>query len=116
MSTHDGERRSEPRHDLQRPCKVWDPRSGKYHTGSTRNVSRSGMLLEIDRPLWLASGDEIFVGVAARRRDSVLLRREMAEAQVVRTALTPTDRTVIAIRGSSPFASVAEPVAALAGR
>jgi hypothetical protein len=94
----EGDRRVQPRIRSARACKIFDPRTGRYHAGSTRNLSRSGALLQVDRVLSLSPGDHIYLGVAHKRRDDLLLRDEMVEAEVTRASLTVDDHTAVAVR------------------
>ena len=98
----EGDRRRHPRIELQRPCKVFDPRSGKYHAGQTRDLSNGGLLLEIPRLLELKPGDRVHVGVAMTRRHALLQAKEMIEAIVVRTLATADDRTHLAVTFDRP--------------
>jgi c-di-GMP-binding flagellar brake protein YcgR len=81
----DHDRRESPRIALSRPCKVFNPRSGKYASGSTCDISAGGMLLRLDRPLAVEAGDRLYVGIAQKRRQTLLKSAEMIEAEVVRT-------------------------------
>ncbi|MHC5001538.1 MAG: PilZ domain-containing protein [Planctomycetota bacterium] len=114
MSVDEVERRQQPRIEYVRPCKVYDPRSRRYVAGSTWNVSRGGILVELKRPLPLVPGDRLFVGLATRRRDAVICRSEMLPGSVVRSAMTPNDHTVVALALGEPLELVApaEPRAA----
>lgn len=103
MSVDDVERRRQPRIEFVRPCKVYDARSRRYIAGRTWNVSHEGVLVELHGPVPLVPGDELHVGVAARRREAVLCRREMLAGRVVRAAMTADDRTVVALRLRQPL-------------
>jgi hypothetical protein len=103
MTLEDAERRQQARIEFIRPCKVYDPRSRRYVAGSTWNVSSTGMLVELARPLPLAADDQLFVGVATRRRDAVLCRNEMIPARVARSVLTADDHTVVALELAYPL-------------
>lgn len=92
------DRRRSPRVRISRPCKVHDPRSGKYLSGSTRDLSSGGVLLEIDRPLDIAPGQTLHVGIAQKRREVLIREADMVELQVVRALGTPDGRTVVAGR------------------
>jgi hypothetical protein len=80
----DHDRRQSPRIALRRPCKVFNPRSGRYASGSTCDVSTGGMLLRLDQPVHIEVGDRLYVGVAQKRRQALLRSSEMIEAEVVR--------------------------------
>ena len=93
-----GERRSEERECVCRPCKIFDPGTGKYWEGSTANMSPGGALLAIPRPLDIHPGDRIHIGIAAKRRQPVLRAGEMIEAEVLRALLTVDDQTLLGVR------------------
>jgi hypothetical protein len=98
MDTLRGERRTEPRTDLSRPCKLFDPRSGKYVAATTCNVSGQGLLIDVPREIPLRRGDRIYLGVAWKRREAVLERNLMLSAQVLRTSVTPDSHTLAALQ------------------
>jgi hypothetical protein len=102
----EGDRRRHQRIEMQRPCKIYDPRSGKYHAGQTRDLSHGGMLLEIPRLLELKPGDRVHVGVAMTRRHAILQSKEMVETIVVRTLVTADDRTHLAVTFDNPSMAV----------
>jgi len=89
MLTLDEDRRTHPRIAVERPCKVHDPRSGKYHAATVLDVSASGMMIQIDRDLALASGDILHVGVAQKRRQVLLRTNEMIPTRVARCVVGP---------------------------
>ena len=66
----DHDRRQSPRIALRRPCKVFNPRSGRYASGSTCDVSTGGMLLRLERAVHIEVGDRLYVGVAQKRRQT----------------------------------------------
>jgi hypothetical protein len=109
MTLEEAERRAEPRIPLVRPCKAYDPRSRRYVSGTTWNVSRRGVLFELDRPVPLRSGDHLYIGVAYRRREGVLCRGEMLPGRVTRALMTADDRTVVAIELDEPIAILSDP-------
>jgi hypothetical protein len=92
------ERRAETRNDLSRPCKVFDPRTGRYVAGCTRDLSSHGVQIETQRRMHLEPGETLFVGIALKRRDVLLARNEMCEGRVMRAMHTPDGRTVIGMR------------------
>ena len=94
----EGERRDDPRTELLQPCKVYEPISRKYHVGSTSNVSRSGMLIQIERPMRMEPGDELYLGLAAKRRSRIICHSDMMRATVVRASRILGDRTTVAVR------------------
>lgn len=92
------DRRESPRINVKRPCKVYDPKGRKYLAGITRDVSTGGMLLALNHPVALKPGDQVFVGVAQKRRQALLRTRDMTEAEIVRTLSSTAGETVLAIR------------------
>ena len=98
----DHDRRESPRIALSRPCKVFNPRSGKYVSGSTCDISAGGMLLRLDRPLAVEGGDRLYVGIAPKRRQTLLKSAEMIQAEVVRTLASATGEMFVAVRFTDP--------------
>lgn len=94
----EGDRRRHPRLALERPCKIFDPRSGKYVAATTRNLSTHGLLIELPRLTALKPGDHVHVGVAVTRRQGLLLAKEMIQAQIVRAMQTVDDHTMLAVQ------------------
>ena len=91
------ERRTRVRLTLLRPCKVYVPRLGRYLHGSTWNLSPSGALLELDRPVPLEPGDRLFVGVAIKRRQPIFASGDMMGAGILRVLPTDNDSIAVAI-------------------
>lgn len=102
------ERRSHPRLHVQRPAKIFDPGSGKYHIGSTRDLSAGGMLIELSQGISARPGDSIMIGVAQTRRQPILRQSEMLRATVVRAMQSEANRMMIAVQ-LPPSASVQAP-------
>lgn len=90
------ERRTHPRVDLQRPVKVFDPQSGKYHTGSTCDVSAGGVLIELAHAIPARPGNDVLLGIAQKRRQPLLRRNEMVPARIVRTVHADGGRMLLA--------------------
>ena len=93
----EGDRRTQVRYAIERPCKIFEPRSGKYYSGMTCDLSGGGLLLDIPRVVDLKPGDLLHVGVAMTRRQDLLKAKEMMEARVVRAMTTVDDRTRLAV-------------------
>ncbi len=91
------DRREHPRVQMTRPGKVFDPRSGKYLSAELRDISEGGMLLQLSSPLTIEPGDEIFVGLAEKRREPMLKRHEMIRSEVVRALGLPSGGTLLAL-------------------
>jgi len=79
-----GDRRIEPRAELKRTVKVFQPRARRFLVGRTVNVSDHGMLLELDSPTPMSVGEALDV-VIAWDRPAVVRRDQMAPATIVRT-------------------------------
>jgi len=105
----DHDRREHPRMALQRPCKVFDPRSRKYLTGVTSNISAGGVLMFLSRRVPVQADDRVYVAVAERRRQPLLRRDEMCEARVIRTIHLTTGETALAVRFLDTPAELAVP-------
>jgi c-di-GMP-binding flagellar brake protein YcgR len=97
------DRREHDRVPLSRPCKIYDERSGKYITGRTVNLSDGGALLELSRPLPLQAGQQLFLGVALTRRQTLLPANDMIVCEVVRSLRTTDNATALAVRFSGPI-------------
>lgn len=94
----DHERRSSERILLSRPCKVFEPRSGKYTPATTCNVSRTGMMLRLHRPLELEAGDRLYIGVPPRSNPAWVRSSEMQEALVARALPVSSGERVVAVQ------------------
>ncbi|TVQ52297.1 MAG: PilZ domain-containing protein [Phycisphaerales bacterium] len=91
------DRREHPRVQMTRPGKIFDPRSRKYLAAELRDISEGGMLLHLLSPLAIDPGDEIFVGLAEKRREPMLKRHEMIRSEVVRALGTPSGGMLLAV-------------------
>ena len=91
------ERRVFERQNLERPCKLYIPRIGRYLAGSTWNLSAEGGLLQLDRPVPLEPGDRLFVGIALTRRQPIFCSADMMEAGVIRVLPTDNDSVALAV-------------------
>ena len=105
----DHDRRQSPRIALRRPCKVFNPRSGRYASGSTCDVSTGGMLLRLERAIHIEVGDRLYVGVAQKRRQALLRSSEMLEAEVVRTLAGASGGAMVALRFTDPAQEILLP-------
>jgi hypothetical protein len=94
----DRQRRAHERVSLDRPCKLYLPSVRRYVSGSTRNVSAGGVQLKLDLPAGIWAGDRLYVGIALKRRQAVLVAGEMLEAEVVRVEQTTDDHVAVAAR------------------
>ena len=98
MLTIDHERRDWHRISLSRPCKVFNPRTGKYIAGTTRDLSGGGLLLNLQRRPDAEPGDRLYVAVAQKRRQPLISADEMIESKVVRTLSLTSGETGLALR------------------
>ena len=94
----EGDRREHPRTSVQRPCKMFDPRTRRYLPGMTRDVSAGGVAIDVPRVVDLKPGDVLHVGVAMKRRDQLLNGAQMLKATVIRSSATVDDHTDLAVR------------------
>lgn len=92
------ERRTSERLNLQRPCKLYIPRIGRYLAGSTWNLSAEGGLLQLERPVPLEPGDRLLVGIALTRRQPIFCSADMVHARVTRVLPTDNDSIALAVR------------------
>lgn len=82
-NTH--ERRRDARIALDCPVKVQCETTGRYLSGLTRDVSATGLLLEIHHPSLLVQGQRLRVGIAWQGRSGLLASSQMLTATVVRS-------------------------------
>ncbi len=92
------DRRAHERMNLARPCKLFDPRSRKYVPGTIWNLSDGGALIEVNRPICPDLGELLYLGIALKRRQGILLRDEMCPARVVRLKRTVDGRSTLGIQ------------------
>ncbi len=101
MINSENEQRRHLRSELVHPCRIYDPRSGKYLHGTTCNLSLDGALIRIARPCTLQPGDTLHVGIALDDRQGFMQARDMFEATVVRAFGTPSGQTMVAIQSDA---------------
>lgn len=94
----EGDRREHSRTNLDRPCKIYDPRSEKYLLGSTQDVSDAGMMIRLPHATDVRPGDTLFVGVALRRRQVLLHAGQMLKTIVIRAMETVDGHTALAVK------------------
>lgn len=92
------DRRRHPRYALKRRCKIFDPRSGKYHAASTIDLSNGGVLLSSRLPLHVSAGDHILLGIAMDERPAVLRGKDMIESTVIRKLESEDGATALAVQ------------------
>lgn len=106
----EADRRQYPRICAHWPCKVYNPISGRYVPGETMDVSEGGaqVMLAWDTNLW--PGQTLAIGVARKRRQSVIHSDSMFNATVVRITPIAEDgarkRLVIAVKFNTDHASL----------
>lgn len=92
------DRRRHPRADARQFGKIYEPRCGRYFPCTTCNISEGGAFIEIARPLPLAPGDRLLVGLAAGNRPAILRSKELFPVEVLRSVVTTDHRQGIAVR------------------
>ncbi len=94
----DTDRRRHARTNLARPCKLFDPRSGKYIPGTVWNLSDGGAYLEVSQSIQPEQGDSFYLGIAVKRRPGLLQRDEMFRARVVRSQQSSDGRFTLGVQ------------------
>ncbi len=79
------DRRRAARTQAALPVKLQCVGTGKYAGGHTRNLSASGVLVEVDRPSLLAVGQLVRLGIAWTPRQTVIRSSDMTEGTVIRS-------------------------------
>lgn len=97
MITLEEDRRSHPRVALERPCKLYDPQTGKYRAGVTCDFSQGGFLVRLDQRLNSHPGDVLYIGIAQKRRQILLRSNDMVRARVTRIIGTPAGHWLIGL-------------------
>ncbi len=92
------DRRGHKRVEMARACKLFVAKTGKYLSGITWNLSAAGALLEVKWPADLQPGDRLFLGIALKRRQAVVLANEMLDARIVRSLWITDDREVLGVQ------------------
>ena len=98
MNIELAERRAHPRVELRRPCKIYDPRSRKYVPAVTRNVSKSGAMIDTPRLMDVPEDTTLQVAIARDPGQSLLLTEQMVDAVVVRSSHSVGGRTTLGLR------------------
>jgi hypothetical protein len=79
------DRRKHTRHPLERPAKLFCPKSGRFLAGRTRNISAGGVLVEVDVTESIGAGDAILLTIAFGDRFIVPMT-ELVPGSIVRTS------------------------------
>ena len=90
------DRRRFQRHDLEKPCKVYDPASRRFAPGQTRNISRCGALVTVQWARPMSPGDPIDIVIAWSPRP-LLPADSMVRARVSRTLASTGEVQVLAL-------------------
>ena len=80
MNREREDRRRHPRERVEAPCKVYQAATGKYLAGRARDVSRSGVMIELLPGPALLPGEAVGIGMGAA---SLLGREDLIPARVV---------------------------------
>jgi len=104
MHRLENDRRRHPRHELKRPCRVLDERTGKFLRGTTCNYAQGGLLISIHLPCHLSPGDAVRIGIAMVPLQGFMLAREMFDATIVRALGTPSGETMVAVQCAGALA------------
>jgi len=92
----DHERRQDPRMNVTAAVKIFDPASGKYRSGITRNLSAGGALVEVRGGMLASVGDQIGMAIDFTRAAGVVRHDDLKPVVVTRIApaSTPIARLV----------------------
>ncbi len=98
MITIERDRRESPRVSLTRPCKVYRPRSQKYHAGITSDLSSGGACIRLSQPIEYEIGEKLYLGIAQKRRQALLRSHDMVATEITRILPISTQETVLGLR------------------
>jgi hypothetical protein len=107
MRIHD--RRRHERRAFECPVKVYDPRSRRYRSGVTRNVSATGALIEVHGGFHAGVGDQVSVAIDWSGVTPMISHSDMVPVAVTRLA---TDADGVQLFGVQFAASSPMPMAA----
>jgi hypothetical protein len=98
MLTHThADRRTAPRQQVSRPCKIFRPGALQYASARTLNVSEGGALIEVVCPRPVGVGEKVEVGIAWT--NSPLLSADaFRTARVIRVRETAPDTHQVALQ------------------
>jgi hypothetical protein len=80
MSGERQDRRRHPRERLELPCKLFHAATNRYLAGRTRDVSRSGVLIELSPGPAFVPGEPVAIGVSGA---ALLAEGDLIAARVV---------------------------------
>lgn len=92
------DRRSVRRVPVEKPCKIQDPRTGRYLGGATIDLSQHGIMVRIGQPTNLKPGDDVLIAVAMHDRQGLIQAKEMIESRIVRVLETGDGATTLAVQ------------------
>jgi len=95
------EQRRHPRVRVERPCKVFHHRTGRYFPGITSDASAGGFLVRIESARPIGPGDRLDVLVAWSER-VLLAKADGVEATVTRRLQTGEREQTVAVRFTQP--------------
>ena len=103
------DRRKHPRRPLENAAKLFCPKSGRFLSGRTRNISEGGILVEVSAPGWLESGDPIQLTIAFGDRyivpmsdlvsGTIIRKRQTDSPEIETLAIAYDDCTDTALAG-----------------
>ncbi len=81
------DRRQHTRRPTEHSAKLFCPKSGRFLSGRTRNISAGGILVEIGAPGWLSAGDAVQLTIAFGDRFIVPMS-DLVAGTIIRTRQT----------------------------
>lgn len=106
------DRRGHKRFGLARPSKVFRRATQTFIPALTRNLSRTGALVELSAARPMRPGEIVDIAVAYRR-DALVMKERLVQAIVVRVDAIDEARQAVALRYLSADDDAGEPAAAL---
>lgn len=91
-------RRHARRVAVEKPCKIFDPRTGRYFPGRTVDLSQDGILVRLHQATNFKPGDEVKIGVAMHDRQGLIQAKELIDSTVMRMLHTEDGATTIAVQ------------------
>jgi hypothetical protein len=106
---HKPDRRRYSRHDILRPCKVFDPVSMRFAPGHTKNISQSGAVVLIQWGRHLSIGDAIDLVIGWSPKP-LLPADAMVRCRIARTIAATGEVQVVAVEFDHPGGACARGV------
>ncbi|QNN22233.1 PilZ domain-containing protein [Planctomycetales bacterium ZRK34] len=88
------ERRREPRMQANCSVKIFDPASRRYAAGVTRNVSTTGALIELHRPISIPTGEAVGVVIDYTNCAGAINQGDFSAATIARREFGAGQRLV----------------------